>query len=468
MKINSVIISLLVFLLCGLTEYSYATSPQLTKIESRIITSNEILSLAKSPYALIGNLQIAKGAQLTIEPGVEIVVQGGRFYNVGNVVIGSNALSRTFISIEKFFDPYNSCVIQGGNAHVENTVVQGINSYTGLFACGVVLTIDNSYIENLFSLGSPGDCGNQVCMTVQNSVISKMASVSDTNCCVAKTFTNNVFYEVNNFSPYANLGSSNKLQVNSNYFFNESVSLTLSIPGNLLVNNPSVRDSSFSNNWFASPNKLGIVVRPGNAKSNFWSVQSEAELRRIAKIVDGETDVRLSKIDFSEMLSVPPFISNKLSDFLKNKEMPAFPIGGYVATKVAADLKEKQEIEAKAKAAAEVKAKQDAEAKLAADLKTKQEAEVKAAAEKTALSKAQSELLAANAALTDSQKVNRELQTKLNSVETQFKLLSDSVSVIQGQVSQLNSKLAVALAGQSAANAKLKKVCSAKPKPKGC
>ena len=64
--------------------------------------------------------------------------------------------------------------------------------------------------------------------------------------------------------------------------------------------------------------------------------------------------------------------------------------------------------------------------------------------------------------------VNRDLQTQLNSVEAQFKLLSDSVSVIQGQVSQLNSKLAAALAGQNAANAKLKKVCSAKPKPKGC
>jgi hypothetical protein len=144
--------------------------------------------------------------------------------------------------------------------------------------------------------------------------------------------------------------------------------------------------------------------------------------------------------------------------------------------KAAAELKAKQEAEAKA--AAELKAKQEAEAKAAAELKAKQEAEAKAAAElkakqdaaadKAALAKAQSELVAANAALADAQKVNRELQTQLNSVEAQFKLLSDSVSAIQGQVSQLNSKLAAALTGQSAANAKLKKVCSAKPKPKGC
>lgn len=108
------------------------------------------------------------------------------------------------------------------------------------------------------------------------------------------------------------------------------------------------------------------------------------------------------------------------------------------------------------------------QAKAAAELKSKQEAESKAAADKAALAKAQSELVAANAALEDAQKVNRELQTKLNSVEAQFKMLSDSVSLIQGQVSQLNSKLTSALAGQNAANAKLRKVCSVKPKPKGC
>ncbi len=92
----------------------------------------------------------------------------------------------------------------------------------------------------------------------------------------------------------------------------------------------------------------------------------------------------------------------------------------------------------------------------------------KAAADKASLVKANAELASARTALADAQKENRELQKQLNSVEAQFKLLSDSVSLIQGQVSQLNSKLAAALAGLTAANAKLKKVCSAKPRPKGC
>ncbi len=92
----------------------------------------------------------------------------------------------------------------------------------------------------------------------------------------------------------------------------------------------------------------------------------------------------------------------------------------------------------------------------------------KAAADKASLAKANAELASARTALADALKENRELQKQLNSVEAQFKLLSDSVSLIQGQVSQLNSKLAAALAGLTAANAKLKKVCSAKPRPKGC
>jgi hypothetical protein len=76
--------------------------------------------------------------------------------------------------------------------------------------------------------------------------------------------------------------------------------------------------------------------------------------------------------------------------------------------------------------------------------------------------------MAANSALLDSQKVNREQAARINSLEEQFRVLSESVSAFQSQVSQLSSKLAAALAGQSAANAKLKKVCSVKPKPKSC
>ena len=142
--------------------------------------------------------------------------------------------------------------------------------------------------------------------------------------------------------------------------------------------------------------------------------------------------------------------------------------------KAASELKAKQEAEAKA--AAELKAKQEAEAKAAAELKAKQEAEAAAelkakqdaAADKAALAKAQSELAAANAALADAQKVNREQAARITSFEEQFKVLSESVATVQNQVSQLNTKLSTALKSLNTANAKIKKICAAKPKPKGC
>jgi hypothetical protein len=142
--------------------------------------------------------------------------------------------------------------------------------------------------------------------------------------------------------------------------------------------------------------------------------------------------------------------------------------------KAAAELKAKQEAElkakqeAEAKTAAELKAKQEAEAKAAAELKAKQEAEAKAAADKAALANAQSELAVANAALEDAKMANREQALRVSSLEEQFRTLSESVSAFQNQISQLNSKLVAAGASQKVLSTKLKKICSAKPKPKGC
>jgi len=193
------------------------------------------------------------------------------------------------------------------------------------------------------------------------------------------------------------------------------------------------------------------------------------------------TDFRNWESNCSYLSEVESRVSSNSNTFVEDVSWLQGLVNEMDVSVKTAELKAKQEADAKAaanKAAAELKAKQDAEAKAAAELKAKQDAEAKAAAElkakqdaaadKAALAKAQSELTAANAALADSQKVNRELQSQLSAIESQFKLLSDSVAVIQGQVLQLNSKLGAALKSLNTANAKLKKVCSAKPKPKGC
>jgi len=109
-----------------------------------------------------------------------------------------------------------------------------------------------------------------------------------------------------------------------------------------------------------------------------------------------------------------------------------------------------------------------AEAKAAVELKAKQEAEAKAAAEMAALLKTQSDLAAATISLADAQKVNRDLGSQLKAMEGRFLVFSESAATFQKQVSQLNNQLASALVNLNAANAKIKKICAAKPKPKGC
>jgi hypothetical protein len=101
----------------------------------------------------------------------------------------------------------------------------------------------------------------------------------------------------------------------------------------------------------------------------------------------------------------------------------------------------------------------EAKAKVAAD---------KEAADKAALTQAQIELAAANASLADSQKTIREQAAKIASFEEQFRTLSESVNAMQSQVAQLNSKFVATTSNLKTANAKIKKICSVKPKPKGC
>ena len=246
------------------------------------------------------------------------------------------------------------------------------------------------------------------------------------------------------------------------------------------INRATIKLKAGSTSWFSVKNQFIHVV--------------QHELGNVLGLGDIKPTNELASTQ--EDSGQPPYGSIPLSDFdtgmirqlYGESTCPStFP---NAAAKAAIELKAKQDAEAKAaielkakqdaeaKAAIELKAKQEAEAKAAAELKAKQDAEAKAAAElkakqeaaadKAALAKAQSELSEANAALADSQKVNREQAARIISFEEQFKALSELVATVQNQLAQLNSKLVAALAGQNAANAKLKKVCSVKPKPKGC
>jgi len=193
----------------------------------------------------------------------------------------------------------------------------------------------------------------------------------------------------------------------------------------------------------------------------------------ISKVGKVSTYQATASIGFGQAPGEWGWALNPLRDSLGNSSNGFGPGGNWPVTvwvydKDFTESKRLSEDKAAAKAAAELKAKQDADAKSAAELKAKQDADAKAAAEKSSLNKAQNELAEAKTALADSQKVNREQAARIISFEQQFKVLSESVATVQNQLSQLNSKLAAALSGLNTANAKIKKICAAKPKPKGC
>jgi hypothetical protein len=132
--------------------------------------------------------------------------------------------------------------------------------------------------------------------------------------------------------------------------------------------------------------------------------------------------------------------ANKAAADLKAKEEAEAKAA---ADKAAEDLKTKQEAEAKA--ASELKAKQEADAKAAADLKTKEEADAKALAEKTAADlKAKQEAEAAD------------LKTKQ---EAEAKAIADKAAADLKSKQETEAKIA---AEKAAAEQKAKKAAEAK------
>jgi hypothetical protein len=251
---------------------------------------------------------------------------------------------------------------------------------------------------------------------------------------------------------------------NGNWRFSATIKIKESIISSNELKSKVFADSdTFQRNWLIGivQHELGNALGLGDIKpdSGVVSIQNDPFDSSATPIPLRASDVAMMRQLYGES-TCPSTYTPAYKAAIEERANQA------AEAKAAAELKAKQEAEAKAKAAAELKAKQEAEAKAkaAAELKAKQEA----AADKAALANAQAELMAANSALLDSQKVNREQAAEINSLKEQFRVLSESVSAFQSQVTQLNNKLVAALANQNALNTKLKKVCSAKPKPKGC
>lgn len=452
-----------VILIIGLSIFNPSPARAETVLQDQVLTSSLTLDITKSPYRIEGLIQVPKGLTLTIGPGVKVTfgINGG-IKTLGDVFIGAaspNAITE-IISSSGLRELIGNGLIPP-SITILNTKIVG-NGSSLVYGCRN-LSIQNSHISNFYQIVSEQECEQ---LSIKNSLLTKVNSIYDcffdghpslfelseniidgmnsTSCSddSRRTMTN---YGRGSFKIERN-DFRNLTNVNLPYGFQ-----VFSIKGNNFGN---VKQVKFFSNY-------GGVIN-SDLTNNYWGAfTDEVTFRNKIKVIDAKTDIALSEVlSLFPIKSSPTLVAGAAKELLEKSL--ADNLASEVATKAAAELKAKQEAEAKA---AVVKAAAD---KAAAELKARQEAEAKVAADKAALTKAQADLASANAALADSQKVNRELQTQLNSVEAQFKLLSDSVSLIQGQVSQLNSKLAAALAGQNALTAKLKKVCSSKPKPKGC
>jgi hypothetical protein len=454
-----------------------------------ILSANTNLTIAGSPYRLSSTIQVPAGVTLQIESGV--VIDAGNVSDIflvagtlkitgtkGNPVrIQNNTASNTFRTIgDKSSVSVRFAIISDSGNLWKNDGAQ--NSATFEISNSEIISVRYpiyvwypkkfSATANYFYDTGGMSIGFNKCGGGSSAVLDDI-EISDNTFDGKAGYTYNGEGWIVGWVTYCN-GSIN---VRGNYFNNLAgvavgIAKNYNYPISLVANG----------NYWGSTNASEIgryILDSSDSLEYFHSISALSPLGQVpagAPLVSTVLNEREAAAKAAAELKAKQEADAKAAAELKAKQE--------AEAKAAADLKAKQEAEAKAaaelkakqeaeaKAAAELKAKQEAEAKAAAELKAKQEADAKAAADKAALNKAQAELASANAALADSQKVNRELQTQLNSVEAQFKLLSDSVSVIQSQVSQLNSKLAAALAGQNAANAKLKKVCSAKPKPKGC
>ena len=194
------------------------------------------------------------------------------------------------------------------------------------------------------------------------------------------SITSNCFQGVNNFFGFLYIYDKTDLQAyNANWEFSINVVDGKRIAAGIQL--PDKKDSSFNLNFLSStfvfdgvPKILELPKKTSEGVLLLWS--SNDEICRIKRDFPGQFSNRLEflKIGKCNLTAVFSLVRSEYKNFNVSKEILVISS----ADKATAELKAKQEAEAKAiadKAAAELKAKQEAEAKAAAELKAKQEAD---------------------------------------------------------------------------------------------
>ena len=356
---------------------------------------------------VVGLVQIPKDVTLTIQAGATLNVSSGSFLVLGTLKIGGpQALTTAKLSYGWF-----NGGSYGSNIFFINTSIQGVACDDFYCAAGTLL--------------SAGSLGTVI---IQDSRISNFGCLLDTMDIYALEFSGNFTYRVGCFNwrsykkahtvtirnnAFFNLGNiggetapfgeKQKYVLVGNYFENTSSRLDLTIP-------TADFDTEVSSNHFATPSNVDLRMCTArlcsNFSNNYWEgFTEEQELRTKANVVDGQTLISISQvITLAPLLTSRPVNTKAKLALISWKEAIAAAElkvkqeadAKAAADKAAAELKVKQEADAKAaadKAAAELKVKQEADAQAAADkaaaeLKVKQEADAQAAADKAAADKA--------------------------------------------------------------------------------
>lgn len=258
---------------------------------SGIINTNTTWTLARSPYRLTSNVQIAYGATLTIEPGVVVNGQndpvmrgeGVRIEVWGTLkAVGTSAAP---IRLTDVFITQRGTSTEQFLIHLENTIVNGGTVYWWR---------DGSQTGSLILRNS----------VVNNSLQEIFIWYPSADCYIE----GNVFYRSGGIS--TGLSEGRKVYIRNNSFYEQ----------NHLYKQPIAIENWASygtaevvveNNSFWTNNKLAVSLRSGGysaarltAKNNFWNTTDEAVIQSM--IFDKNDDLGAAGyIEYKPFLTAP-------------------------------------------------------------------------------------------------------------------------------------------------------------------
>ena len=284
-----------------------------TEINAQILQTDTNWYAKGSPIKVRGLIQIPANVTLKIHAGAVVDFTEANVTLLGKIVIGSNSSPLTTkVSLGYEFVVKGN----GGQVTIENSEILGKGGVmVGWDASLSSLSIDNSTISKFRHLVDR----NASKVFISNSVIRDMDAItSEFSYIYDFSLTSNVLYELKSFATpgkgvFVNVGQVGPTEiVSGNIVLNTVNLLKLTIPNSTDVRFKTV----FENNRFESP-KLLSISGGTNAGGNYWNATDEANLRTLAKVTDGKSDISLPVISFTPFLTNSPTAPSKYQALLE-------------------------------------------------------------------------------------------------------------------------------------------------------